>query len=64
MNPTWIFLIIFVVSLVAIIHERSRREGEVKAQFVVSGCLMVIFYAVCFLSGICTILNFLWRWFF
>lgn len=62
MDPMWIFLGLFLASLGAIAYERFRRRGEVEAQFVAAGCLMVIFYAVCFLSGICTILNFLWKW--
>jgi hypothetical protein len=45
-----------------ILCARRKAAEEVSAQFVVMGCVMAIFYCVCFLSGICTILNFLWRW--
>lgn len=62
MDFFWVFLLIFVASLVGILWEKHRRKGEVQAQFVVTGCLMMVFYAVCFCSGICTILNFIWRW--
>jgi hypothetical protein len=64
MDFFWVFLAIFVASLFGIIWQRNRKKGEVEAQFVVTGCLLVGFYAVCFCSGICTILNFLWRWVF
>lgn len=64
MDPIWIFLGLFVASLGAIVYERLRSKNEIKAQFVMTGCLMVVFYAVCFMSGICTILNFLWKWVF
>lgn len=64
MDFFWLFLAIFVASLCGIAWERNKRRGEVEAQFVVTGCLLVIFYAVCFCSGVCTILNFLWRWIF
>lgn len=64
MDPSWIFFGVFAASLGAILYARSHSKKEVRAQFVVAGCLMVIFYAVCFLSGVCTILNFLWKWVF
>lgn len=64
MDPFWVLLAIFIVSLCGIAWERSKRRGDLEAQFVVTGCILFVFYAVCFFSGICTILNFLWRWVF
>jgi hypothetical protein len=52
----------FLVSGGYILYARKKASEEVQAQFVVTGCLLFVFYSVCFLSGICTILNFLWRW--
>ena len=57
-NFWWISLLIFIVSFLAIIREKNK----IKSQFVITGTLLLIFYIVCFLSGICTILNFLWNW--
>jgi len=58
----WIILTIFLASFSAIVyHERAKRNLE--AQFIVTtGVIVIVFYAICFLSGICTILNFLWNW--
>ena len=58
----WLWLAAFLVSGAYIVQARRKAKDEVRAQFVVMGCIMTIFYSVCFLSGICTILNFLWRW--
>jgi cell division protein FtsX len=59
----WIILVIFLASLTFIVYQRNKKYKEVEAQFVVAtGCLLVVFYVICFLSGICTILNFLWNW--
>lgn len=41
-----------------------RLGGEVRSQFVVTGTLLLIFYIVGIVSGICTIINFLFRWVF
>ena len=60
-NP-WIYLAIFLLSGIFIIIYKIRERNTIKSQFVLSGCLLMIFYAICFLSGICTILNFLFRW--
>lgn len=58
----WTTLFIFLVSLAFIVYERKKKE-ELEAQFVVTtGCLLIVFYVICALSGICTILNFLWNW--
>lgn len=62
MDFFWISLAVFLVSSAFLLWDRRRRRNEVSAQFVVTGCLLVIFYCVCFTSGVCTILNFLWRW--
>lgn len=64
MDLTLVFLFIFLASLGFIVYEKTRNRGKVEAQFVVTGCLVAVFYLVCFLSGICTILNFLWKWVF
>jgi len=65
MDFLWIFLALFLASLGVIVWDRTqRRKDEVRVQFVVTGIILMIFYAVCFFSGICTILNFLWRWVF
>ena len=60
----WILFVLFLASGAYILKARAAAKNEVKAQFVVMGCVLVVFYCVCFLSGICTILNFLWRWVF
>jgi hypothetical protein len=55
--------VLFTTSLAYILYAKNKaKKEEIKAQFVVTGCLLVAFYCVCFLSGVCTILNFLWRW--
>ena len=66
MEATMIFLAIFAMSLLGVmaLRGRKKKEDEVGAQFVVTGTLLVLFYIVCFCSGICTILNFLFRWIF
>ena len=64
MDFFWISLAVFAVSSAMLLWERYRRRNEVRAQFVVTGCLLVVFYCVCFMSGVCTILNFLWKWVF
>jgi hypothetical protein len=58
----WLWLIIFLVSLATIIIIKNKRDDSLKAQFVVTGTFLLIFYIVCFLSGICNILTFIWRW--
>lgn len=63
MESIWIYLSVFVASILGILAVRkARKKEEVRAQFVVTGTLLLIFYMVCFCSGVCTILNFLFRW--
>lgn len=60
-----LFLIIFLASLSLFIATKIlNKKKEIGAQFVVTGTLLLIFYAVCLFSGICTILNFLFKWVF
>jgi len=64
MGTTWLFLALFVASLLGALalKARERKSDEVEAQFVITGTLLLIFYIVCFCSGVCTVLNFLFRW--
>lgn len=63
MDVLAVSLVVFVVSgLVALALRRRRDEGEVGAQFVITGTILLVFYAICFCSGVCTILNFLFKW--
>lgn len=66
MDAIWIYLAVFLASLVGVLAiQKSRpKKDEVGAQFLITGTLLVIFYMVCFCSGVCTILNFLFRWIF
>jgi hypothetical protein len=66
MDLTLVSLAVFALSAIGAlaIRPRKAKDGEVKAQFVVTGTLLVVFYIVCFFSGVCTILNFLLRWIF
>jgi hypothetical protein len=65
MDFIWVYLSVFLASLLGVAALRRRRKkNEVEAQFVITGTLLLIFYIVCFCSGICTILNFLFRWIF
>lgn len=57
----WIFPIVFLICLALILYLKKRQKLE--AQFVVTGgIILIVFYIVGILSGICTILNFVWRW--
>lgn len=59
----WLIFLVFLASLAGILHlRRGPRDSEVGAQFVVTGTLLLVFYAICFCSGVCTILNFIFRW--
>lgn len=60
----WIYLIIFLLSGSFIAYNKIKERNSIKPQFVITGTILLIFYIVCFLSGICTILNFLFRWVF
>jgi len=57
----WMWPITFIFSLFYILYKRKKSQ-EIKAQFVLTGIFLIIFYIVTFISGICTILNFLFRW--
>lgn len=41
-----------------------RGRDEVGAQLLVTGTLLLMFYIVGIISGICTVFNFLFRWIF
>ena len=58
----WLWLAIFLSTGSYILYTEYLRRQQIQAQFVITGCLLIVFYAVCFLSGVCTILNFIWRW--
>lgn len=62
----WLWQFIFLFSGVYLLYKmnKNEKEGEIKSQFVITGSLLMIFYIVWFLSGVCTILNFMWRWIF
>lgn len=65
LNNYLIWLSLFLISLLGIFYFKKREKETVKAQFVVTtGCLLVLFYVVCFLSGVCTIINFIVKYFF
>ncbi len=64
LNNYLFWLIIFLISGF-FIYNLKRKKNEIQAQFVITtGILIIIFYIVCFLSGVCTILNFIWNWFY
>jgi hypothetical protein len=67
MDWLFVFSLVFLASLISIIAIKRRikmRGGErVEAQFVVTGTIMMIFYIVCFCSGLCTIFNFFSRFY-
>lgn len=64
MDAIWILMAVFCASLAGVLYLRrgKSKKEEVGAQFVITGTLLLIFYLVCFCSGICTIFNFLFRW--
>lgn len=53
-------LAVFVACIVGAIY--LRRRGEIQSQFLVTGTLLLVFYIVGIISGLCTIINFLFRW--
>ena len=62
-NSIWFWPVIFILSLLLIIYTKRMSQKRVSAQCVITlSVIMIIFYCVCFLSGICTILNFIFRW--
>lgn len=55
----WLWPVIFLLSLLVIFYEKRKA----KSQCVISlSVIMIIFYCVCFLSGVCSILNFIFKW--
>jgi len=60
----WLWAIVFVLSGGYILYMRKKSQETVQAQFLVTGLLLIIFYVVCFFSGVCTILSFIKNWFF
>lgn len=60
----YVSLIIFIVSLIGTFYFRNKKKKSegIQAQLVVTGTLALIFTIVCFISALCTILNFLWKW--
>jgi hypothetical protein len=60
-----LFAFVFLACAAAVIFSRIQKgSGEVHSQFVVTGTLLLVFYIVGIVSGICTIINFLFRWVF
>lgn len=58
----WIFPAVFLISIALLVYIKNKKQ-KLEAQFVVTGgILLIVFYTVGILSGICTILNFIWRW--
>jgi hypothetical protein len=65
MDLALVSLAVFVLSALGVLAMKASVRGdEVQSQFVVTGTILLVFYVVCFFSGICTILNFLFRWIF
>jgi hypothetical protein len=65
MDLALVSLAVFVLSALGVLAMKAGVRGdEVQSQFVVTGTILLVFYVVCFFSGICTILNFLFRWIF
>ena len=60
---SWVWAAVFLFSLASIIALKYRDKNKVQSQCVVTlSVIMIIFYCICFLSGICTILNFIFKW--
>jgi len=60
-----LFAFVFFVCLAAVLLSRFCGKSDgVSSQFVVTGTLLLVFYIVGIVSGICTIINFLFRWVF
>jgi hypothetical protein len=58
----WLWPIVFVLSALFILYKKRQSE-QMGAQCVVTlSLIMIIFYSVCFLSGICTIFNFIFKY--
>jgi hypothetical protein len=60
-----LFASVFLACAAAVLFSLAAgRRGDVKSQFVVTGTLLIVFYIIGIVSGICTIFNFLFRWIF
>jgi heme/copper-type cytochrome/quinol oxidase subunit 4 len=60
-----IFFIIFLISTLYLMYMKKKDQGKIKAQFFIETALiMLIFYIVSIISGICTIISFIWEYFF
>jgi hypothetical protein len=58
-----LFASVFLACVAVVLFSRmAGGGGEVKSQFVVTGTLLLVFYIIGIVSGICTIFNFLFRW--
>jgi hypothetical protein len=60
-----LFASVFLACATVVLFSRmAGGGGEVRSQFVVTGTLLLVFYVVSIVSGICTVFNFLFRWVF
>lgn len=65
MNTETIIIFVFLACVVGIMHNKIfHKKGEIQSQFLVTGLLLLVFYIVGIISGICTIINFLAKWVF
>jgi len=63
MESFLLFFTIFLASFLCIfVTKTMNKKDKLGAQFVVTGVFLLVFYAVCLFSGICTILNFIFNW--
>lgn len=62
LSSFWLWFFLFILSCFSILIYKKQQENKLNSQFIVTGTLLLIFYIVCFISGICTILNFLFNW--
>lgn len=57
-----LFLSVFLLSGGYILYSKKKQKETIQSQFIITGTLLLIFYIVCFISGICSILNFIWKY--